>query len=423
MPDAIRAARPARVDQPRLRTVLAQLLGEHRAVAGRVHRQKRRAETRAEGRLRGCNPALRARHLRRVAQQKHIHRLLDAQAADRGQHAERVRRQKKQMLRMPADAGQHRAVDVVHRVRRARVLGNRGVRVVRLARVGMHHHILHHAAEADGVPNLRLVFAREVDALGVAAAFEVEDARIRPAMFVVANQAAFGVSRQRGLARAAQPEKERDIARRAHIRRAVHRKHPLQRQNKVQHREDGLLDFPRIARACNQHDAPHKVQRDDHLAARTVDRRVGLEVRRVQHQKVRSEVCQLLARRADKELLREQVVPRHLVNHAHLEPIARVRPRVAILHIQRAVRQIRRDTQEQPFEHLWRHRLVDRAPVDLRFAFRATHHELVFRGASRVVPRGGDQRAIRRQLRFPISNRMLHKAGDRKVVIQGGGVS
>ena len=42
------------------------------------------------------------------------------------------------------------------------------------------HDVLQHRAEAQRLENVRLAFRREVDRLGVAAAFDVEDAVVAP---------------------------------------------------------------------------------------------------------------------------------------------------------------------------------------------------------------------------------------------------
>jgi hypothetical protein len=60
-------------------------------------------------------------------------------------------------------------------------------------------------------PDLRLALLVEVDDLGVAAALEVEDAVVVPAVLVVADQLALRVGGQRGLAGAGEAEEERDI--------------------------------------------------------------------------------------------------------------------------------------------------------------------------------------------------------------------
>jgi hypothetical protein len=86
----------------------------------------------------------------------------------------------------------HRARDVIDGVGNAGVLRLGAVVVVGHA-VVVEHHVLEHGAEPDGVPDLRLDFLREFDALGVAAALDVEDALRRPAVLVIADQRAIRI--------------------------------------------------------------------------------------------------------------------------------------------------------------------------------------------------------------------------------------
>ena len=66
------------------------------------------------------------------------------------------------------------------RIRAARVLRDARVGVIDVA-VFIEHHVLQHRAEAQRLENVRLVLGREIDRLGVAAAFDVEDAVVAPA--------------------------------------------------------------------------------------------------------------------------------------------------------------------------------------------------------------------------------------------------
>ena len=56
------------------------------------------------------------------------------------------------------------------------------------------------------VVDVRFGFLGEIDGLGVTATLDVEDAGIRPDMFIVANEQAGGVGRQGGLAGSREPE-------------------------------------------------------------------------------------------------------------------------------------------------------------------------------------------------------------------------
>src|SRR5271167_4842633 len=113
---------------------------------------------------------------------------------------------------MAAKAGNDRVVNKLDRICGARVLSLAVVVVVRNARDRIEHHVFEHRAEAERVPDLWLVFLREENTLGVAAAFEVEDAGCAPAVLVIADKAAAGIGRQRRLAGAGEPEEERGDA-------------------------------------------------------------------------------------------------------------------------------------------------------------------------------------------------------------------
>src|SRR5450755_179632 len=89
-------------------------------------------------------------------------------------------------------------LDKLQRVCRARILREgRGIEIQQ-PRLGVYRHILQHRSEADRIPNLRLVLARQVYALRIAAAFEIEYSMVAPAMLIVADQAPFRIGRQRG---------------------------------------------------------------------------------------------------------------------------------------------------------------------------------------------------------------------------------
>src|SRR6202008_4587222 len=108
------------------------------------------------------------------------------------------------------------------RIGRTSVFGFRAVVKIRHAGVLVHHDVFQHGAEAvAGRKYLRFGFFRQLDALGVAAAFEIEDAVAAPAVLIVADQRAVGIGRQRGLAGTGQAEEDRGVTLGADIGRAV----------------------------------------------------------------------------------------------------------------------------------------------------------------------------------------------------------
>ena len=74
------------------------------------------------------------------------------------------------------------------RVRGSGIHRDGAVGKVRCA-VTAHYDVFKQCPEADGVVYLRLLAAVKADALGIAAAFDVENAVIRPAVLIVPNEA------------------------------------------------------------------------------------------------------------------------------------------------------------------------------------------------------------------------------------------
>ena len=84
---------------------------------------------------------------------------------------------------------------------------------VQLARVRIDRNVLEDRAEAvRGRVDVRLVDVAQADRLGVAAALEVEDALVAPAVLVVADQDALRIRAERGLAGAGEAEEDRHVA-------------------------------------------------------------------------------------------------------------------------------------------------------------------------------------------------------------------
>jgi hypothetical protein len=158
-----------------------------------------------------------------------------------------------------------------------------------LREVGPEDHVLEHGPEtAGGGVDLGLVLGREPDDLGVAAALEVEDALVGPAVLVVADEPAVGIRRQRGLAGARQAEEQGNVAIVADVGRAVHGQHPLQGQQEVHHREDALLDLAAVGRVADEHQPLGEVDDDGGVGAGAVDPRIGLERRRRDDRELRA---------------------------------------------------------------------------------------------------------------------------------------
>ncbi len=271
-------------------------------------RQERRAETGREFRLHADEALLGAGHLRGVAREEVVHRLVRVELGDWRHDAIGVGGQEDDVLRMTGAAGARRIRDRVERIGRAGVLRLGAVVIVRHAGVGIEHDVLEHGAETvGGVPDLRLGFLAELDALGVAAAFEVEDAVRAPAVLVVADEDAVRIGRQCRLAGARQAEEQRALALVADIGRTVHRHDVLGRQIEVERGEHRLLHFARIGRAADQNDLTGEVDRHHGVGAfaAAVTLGVRFERRQVDDGHLRHELGDVLALRTDQELADE----------------------------------------------------------------------------------------------------------------------
>src|SRR5690606_39422119 len=90
----------------------------------------------------------------------------------------------------------------------------------------------------------------EVDGLGVAAALEVENAVVIPAVLVVTDQLALGVGGEGGLAGAGEAEEDRHVTVLADIGGAVHGGDALEGQQVVHHREYALFHLAAVPGAA-----------------------------------------------------------------------------------------------------------------------------------------------------------------------------
>ena len=204
-------------------------------------------------------------------------------------------------------------------------------------------------------------------------------------MLVVADQLALGIGRERRLAGAGEAEEDRDVAVVADVRRAVHREDALERQPVVHQREDRLLDLARVEGAADQDLPARRVQHDERAGARAVVLRVGLEPRRVQDERLRLEVAQLLLGRVDEHRLREERVVRVVGDDADGDPVLRVGAGERVDDVEVALAEVRGDLLAQPVELLLGDLGVDVAPPDPVLRARLADDELVLRRAAGVL--------------------------------------
>jgi len=126
--------------------------------------------------------------------------LLGRKFANRGEHAEGVTGQHDDVGWLTIHHARNLGVgDVLDRIRATSVLSDADIFVIRGTVGGIVDDIFEDASESDGIEDIWFLFRGEVDTFSVAATLDVEDAGIRPYMFVVANKETVGVGREGGL--------------------------------------------------------------------------------------------------------------------------------------------------------------------------------------------------------------------------------
>ena len=112
---------------------------------------------------------------------------------------------------------------MVDRVRNASILCYALIAKVDLA-VGIYGYVLEQGITTNRIVNVGFALLAQVNYLGIATTFVVENAIIIPAVLVVSNELALGIGRERCLTCARETEKDsRLFAILARIGRAVHR--------------------------------------------------------------------------------------------------------------------------------------------------------------------------------------------------------
>ena len=112
-------------------------------------------------------------------------------------------------------------LDMIDRVGDTGVLGFRTIVEINRA-VRANHHVFQQRITTNRVIDIWLCGFGEFNGLGIAAAFEVEDAIVIPAVLVIADQAAFRIGGKGGFAGAGEAKEDRHVAFLAHVSGTVH---------------------------------------------------------------------------------------------------------------------------------------------------------------------------------------------------------
>ena len=316
--DALAGAVPAGVDQISLGAALLHLLDQLLSVLGGVQLQEGLTEAGGEGGGGLGDAALGAGQLCGEAGQEVVLGLLRSQDGDRGQDAECISRQEDDILGCGCRRdGADDVLDVVDGVGDAGVLGHALVGEIDVA-LSVQSDVLQQSVALDGVVDVGLRVLVQVDDLSVAAALEVEDAVVVPAVLVIADEQTLRVGGQGGLAGAGQTEEDGSVlALLVGVGRAVHGSDALQRQEVVHHGEHALLHLAAVPGVD-----------DDLLLAGDVEQHSSLGVQAqllvvldlslgsVVDNEIRLEVLPLLSGGLDEHIGDEMCLPGHFHDEA-----------------------------------------------------------------------------------------------------------
>jgi hypothetical protein len=203
-------------------------------------------------------------------------------------------------------------------------------------------------------------------------------------VLVVADQVARRVRRQRRLACAGKAEEDGHVALVVHVRGAMHREHALERQTIVHEREDRLLDLACVERAADQNLLPRRVQDDERARPRPVVGRIGLELGRMQHDRLGLEGGELGRRGLNEHRRREQRVVRVVGDDPHRDAMRGVGAGERVHDVEVALAEIRGHLVPQALESRLGDLAVDLAPPDPALRAGLPHDELVLRRAPGV---------------------------------------
>ena len=194
--DALAGSVPAGIYQVSLRAALFHSLDQLLAVLGGVQLQECLAEACGECRSGLCDAALCSCQLSCEAAQEVVLSLLRCQNRDGRQYAESIRAQEDHVVSCRACRDRVDLLDdvlnVLDRIGNTSVLGNALVSEIDLA-FSVYSNVLKKSISSDSVVDVGLGFLVEVDDLCIAAALEVVNAFVVPAVLVIADQQSLGI--------------------------------------------------------------------------------------------------------------------------------------------------------------------------------------------------------------------------------------
>ena len=270
-----------------------------------------------------------------VAADEMVHRLLRREFADRGQNTESVAGEQDDVAGMSAHARGLGVGDKLDGVGSACIFRNGRVVVIDLTRVGIHNDVFQHRSETDRGKDGRFLFGGQVNCFGVTAPFDIENAVVGPAMFVVSDQGSFGIGGQSGFTCPGQPEEQRNVALGSFVGATVHRKHADFGHQIVHDREDALFHFTGVLRAQEHKFAILETESDTRLGGHAFNLGIGVSGAAVIDDEIGlAEVGQLLRCGADQHVVHKQRMIRLATDHSHLQLMLRIPAGVTIEHVE-----------------------------------------------------------------------------------------
>jgi hypothetical protein len=317
---------PASVKEPGVGVVRGDLLCKHGGVLHGVKGQERLGEARREGGLGLGDTLFGTGHLRGVARDEVVHGLLGAELGDRRQDTTGVACEENNVGRVAAgDAGNLGVLDVLDGVCATSVLSESGVVVIDGSGLRVKDNVLEDGAELDGVEDIGLLLSGEANALGVAAALNVEDASVTPAVLVVTNQGTLGVGREGCLASSGETEEDGDVSVLALVGGRVESKDVvLDGHLVVEDSEDALLHLSCVLSSKNDHLLLGEVDRDGCGGGHTSGPTVSRESTGIVDHVVGVEVFQLLAAGPDEHVTHEESMVGTSADNTNVDAVALV---------------------------------------------------------------------------------------------------
>jgi hypothetical protein len=218
-------------------------------------------------------------------------------------------------------------------------------------------------------------------------------------VLVVADEVAFRVGGQRGLAGAGKAEEQRDAAIFADVGGAVHGQHVLAGQQEVLHGEHGFLHFTGVVHAGNQHLALGEIQDDAAVGIGAVAVGQALEAGGVDHLPFIFLAGVVFVGR-DEEVLAEQAVPGGFGGDLHRQVMLRVGAHVQVGDELVAFADVALHALPQRIELVGGEGLVHRAPVDALAGAGLVDDEAVGGRAAGAVAGVDRERAVVGQMAF-----------------------